>query len=260
MDDAHSINPRDRGFLLGDGVFDTALIENGRIPFRERHLARLLRAAEHISLSLSGEQIKVGWDAALAGRNERHILRTSLSRGVASRGLWPEALPEPTLSLTLTPFDPSLRGRPVKLGLSSLRRNETSLTSRLKTLSSLDVVLAARDAREKGHDDALFCNTKGFLTCSTLANLFLIRGLELLTPPLCDGVLDGIIRAVLLERAPSCGLVPREISLLPEDMYSADSIFLTNSLRLVCPVTHWEDEMLAQDERLLHRLTACLRE
>ncbi|MGG3815393.1 aminotransferase class IV, partial [Methylorubrum rhodesianum] len=101
-----------------------------------------------------------------------------------------------------------------------------------------DAVLAARDAQAQGFDEALFLNTKGRVACAGTGNLFAVSEGTLVTPPLEDGVLPGIVRAEILSKiAPDLGLAVEERPLLPADLESAEAMFVTNSLRLLAPVS-----------------------
>ncbi|MGH6820744.1 MAG: aminotransferase class IV, partial [Methylocella sp.] len=124
-----------------------------------------------------------------------------------------------------------------RLATSSVRRNERAPSSRLKTLSYIDAIAAARETSAKGADDALMLNTAGNAASSTISNLFLVTRDELVTPSLDQAVLPGIMRQVLLDSAPSFGLRAVERPVDPAELMSADAVFLTNSLRLIRPVT-----------------------
>lgn len=227
----------DRGFLLGDGVFDTLVAFNGVPVEGERHLARLVGQAAKIAIAVDGAQVRHQWREALAMTpNEASIVRTTLSRGSSDRGLWPETRATPTIAVRIAPWSPSLVRGAVSLVTGTIRRNEHAPTSQLKSLSYLDNVLAAREASEQGADDALLLNTAGAVACTTIANVFAVRGSQLLTPPPGDGVLAGIMRGLVLELAPAAGLDPVERSILPADLASADFAFVTNSVRLLRPV------------------------
>jgi branched-chain amino acid aminotransferase len=142
----------------------------------------------------------------------------------------------PTVVVSARPWDPGLFAAPVRLVTSSIRRNHTSPASRLKPLGYLDSILAAREAVERGADDALFLNGRDQVACTTIANLFAIEGDRLITPPTTDGVLAGIMRGLVLAAATGVGLRPVEASLAPADLLIADAVFLTNSVRFLSPV------------------------
>jgi branched-chain amino acid aminotransferase len=242
MNTSHNtISIHDRGLTLGDGVFDTALVKDGQIIWEDLHIARLIRHAAAIGIMIKYDDIQADMHRALVNfSNAYGALRTTVTRGVTGRGLWPQSEMIPTLFSTVQPFDPALIGAGVTLTTTTIRRNETSPTSCLKTLNYLDAVLAAREAHTKGFDDALFLNTQGRAACTTIANIFVLKGQTLLTPPLDDGAIDGIMRHTLLKNPPQ-GFEARAQSLTLNDMEKADGLFLTNSLRLIRPVTRWNE-------------------
>jgi branched-chain amino acid aminotransferase len=230
------IDPSDRGLALGDGVFDT-LVAFGRIPFAgDRHLARLTGQAETIGIPCDPAMVRRGWEAVLARSEAEHvILRTTVTRGVAGRGLWPAASSDPTVIVSATPWARNLLSQPARLVTSSIRRNAASPTSHLKALGYLDNVLAAREAAAAGATDALLLNTDGNVACTAIANVFAVAGDMLLTPPVEDGVLAGIMRGLVLETAAQAGLAATERSLLYDEIRDAEAVFLANSVRFLCP-------------------------
>ena len=235
----------DRGLTLGDGLFDTALALGGRVAFEDAHIARLVASAEILGIPAEPERIRAAM-RALAGQGgplgERLAIRTTLTRGSGPRGLKPPEDPHPTLFATAAPSARSAAFAPLRLWPTAIARNDTSPASRLKTLGYGDAVLAAREAAAAGFDEALFCNTKACVTCAGTGNLFALFGATLVTPPLEDGVLAGIIRAEVLGLAAGCGLQAEERSLTLSEFLGADAVFLTNSLRLLAPVTALGDK------------------
>ncbi|KQT46375.1 class IV aminotransferase [Aureimonas sp. Leaf454] len=231
-----SVDAADRGLLLGDGVFDTSLVVGGRVFLREAHLDRLEAALGLLDIPAPRAAIESAMDA-LAAREGNGSIRITVTRGPGPRGLKAPAEPHPTILGSSAPLAPASMFAPIRLGLSAVRRNETSPLSRLKSLSYLDAVLAAREVAKSGASEALFLNTRGTLACSSLANVFVVEGFDLATPPLKDGVLPGILRAWILAHAEDYGLRPIERSIPRKALDEADAIFLTNSLRLVSPAT-----------------------
>lgn len=248
----------DRGLTLGDGVFDTALALDGRVAFEDAHVARLAASAATLGFPAPVEAIRAAM-RALAAAGPRLAIRTTLTRGPGPRGLAPPADPRPALFATAAASDPKGAFAPLRLWPTAILRNETSPTSRLKTPGYLDAVLASGAARAAGFDEAVFSNTRGRLACAGTGNLFGIFGDRLATPPLADGVLPGIVRAAIVALAPACGLVCEEWS-APRAAYErADALFVTNSLRLLAPVSAIGDAAFAVDHPVLARLTAALR-
>jgi branched-chain amino acid aminotransferase len=221
----------DRGLLLGDGAFDTALVLGGRIFRGAAHLERLVGTARQLGIEVDAKPIARAAES-LAARAGQGVLRTNVTRGPGPRGLRPRSPQRPTVFASLAPLPSGVAFAPVTLDVATIRRNETSPTSRLKTLCYLDAVLATGVAAAHGFDEALFLNCAGRVACAATGNIFALRGREIATPPVADGVLPGIIRAFILAE---CGGVERSLDL--SDLVAADAVFVTSSLKLAAPVT-----------------------
>jgi branched-chain amino acid aminotransferase len=241
------VGAMDRGFQLGDGVFDTLAALKGVPLALDRHVARLVRAAEAIGIAANRAAIEAaiaGVLADLAGRDA--IIRTTVTRGQGARGLWPVEPPQPTLLLTAQPWSAALAGQPARLVVASTPRNERSVLSRIKSLAYLDNILAAREAAACGADDALILNTQGRVACTTIANVFALKHGRLLTPPTSEGCLDGIMRGLVIEKSANLGLAVEETAMHVDDLLDADAVFATNSVRFLRPITEIDGKALAQ--------------
>ena len=236
------VDPRDRGYTLGDGLFETMLCRGGRVPLLSRHLRRLRAGAGVVGISLPPE-------AELAGAVARTVeanglgdgaVRLTVSRGVPEgRGLLPGGEERATVVVHAQPFGgypEALYRRGMRLATSGLRRNERSPLSRIKSSSYLDNVLARREAAARGADEALLLNTAGRVAGASAANVFIIRGGRLITPDAGSGALPGVARGVVLELAPRLGLEAEERPVGPEELEAAEGCFLTNALMGVMPV------------------------
>lgn len=244
-----SISIDDRGFTHGDGVFDTALAIDGEVLARDRHLDRLTAAARAIGIAVDRPRIETVVDGALT--LERCILRTVVTRGSAPRGLWPTQPGEPTILVNIVPWSRSMICQPARLVTASGRRNEFSPTANLKTLGYLDQILAAREAALAGADDALMLNTQGRVCCTTIANVVAVFGDRLVTPPITEGCLPGVMRALVMEAAPKLGLGVEERPMAPDELLGARAVFLTNSVRFLRPATDLDGTGLATDMALM---------
>jgi branched-chain amino acid aminotransferase len=241
-----SIDPSDRGLLLGDGLFETVAVFNGKAIWLDDHLQRLRAGAATLGLTADRTHIETAVSDLLSEARGYHgIMRITLTRGPGLRGLAAEGS-RPGLLLTLNPWAKETLFVPAKLMTSSIRRNETSPASRLKTLSYIDNILAAREASAKGCDDALLLNTRGNVASTTIANLFVFRGDRITTPPVSAGILPGIARKKLLAFAKG-----EEREIAPADLTEADAIFLTNSLRLIRPVHSLDGTPLRRNDAAL---------
>ena len=225
----------DRGLLLGDGLFDTALVIEGNPVYRNEHLLRLEEACRAIRLVIDPTLLSAALDTAAAGLAFGSV-RLTVTRGPGSRGLSPQNLVRPTIIASNANLTAGVAFKPQSLWQSSIRRNETSPCSRMKTLGYLDAVLANAEAKENGCDDAYFLNTRGCVVCAATCNLFMLTDRALVTPPLQEGALPGVTRAIVMRLARELGLEGHERPIDPGDLAQADAVFVTNSLKLIAPV------------------------
>jgi branched-chain amino acid aminotransferase len=257
------IDPSDRGLLLGDGLFETMRAVGGRVPLLARHLARLRAAAALLDLPVPAGDAAI--EKACAGVLEANglreaALRLTLTCGPGPRGLLPPAEPTPTLLLAAFPLPAPLPAARACIAHLT-RRNEHSPLSRLKTLGYLDNLLALKEARTRGADEAVLVNTAGRLACASTANLFVIEGACLLTPPLAEGALPGVTRALVIECAAGVGLACRKRPLLQAELARADGAFLTGSLAGLRPLLAVDGQAIGagMPHKLIEPLAAAWR-
>jgi branched-chain amino acid aminotransferase len=247
----------DRGFVLGDGVFETLRARAGRPTELPEHVARLQRSAAGLAIPLPADIEGLLTQAiatllsaeALDGPNGDASVRITVSRGpYFGRGLLPpDEHPVPTIvvqawAITVPPaghLDVGLHLVP-----SSIRRDPENPLSSLKTTSRADYVYARVEAREAGADDALFLTTDGFLSEATSANVFLVRGDELATPSLACAILPGTTRDWILRWAEAAGLRTNEAWLTTRDLAEADEAFISSSVAGILPVTRFAGESI----------------
>jgi branched-chain amino acid aminotransferase len=249
------LDPHDRGFLLGDGVFETVAVINHKPLWLDEHVQRMAHSAIELGIVFNAEGTFAGLTEVLEmSAAQCEVLRITLSRGKAARGLAGDGA-SPSLFITLDEFAAKNLFQPCRLKVSQVRRNEFAPSSRLKTLSYIDGIAAAREAAADA-DDALMLNTSGHVASATVANIFVLQGDELITPSLDQGILPGITRRVLLDHAKKLGLKPVERAVPLEDLIRADAVFLCNSLRFIKPVTTLNGEPLGKGslDRLIEGL------
>ncbi|GAA4254343.1 aminotransferase class IV [Azospirillum formosense] len=227
------IDPADRGFTLGDGLFETLRVAGGAARHLDRHLARLADGAALLGLPFphGAAALAAAAEALIAAQGQGDgfadgVLRITLTRGTGARGVLPPPDAVPTLLMALAPAPPP--AGPVEAVIArTTRRNEHSPLSRVKSLNYLDSILARQEAATRGAGEALLLNSAGRLAESSVANLFIVRDGRLLTPPVAEGALPGIRRALILERG-DAGEAPLSVA----DLLGAEEAFLTNSLGL----------------------------
>jgi branched-chain amino acid aminotransferase len=238
----------DRGLLLGDGLFETILTVNRTPLWGNMHFARLESAAKELGIGFDRDVLDDALSVLLDDAPRSHqVLRVTLTRGSAVRGLGANG-GAPSLLLTLDPFEPSLMFKPVALSSSVIRRNPHAVSCRLKTLSYIDNIAAAREAASHGAEDALLLNVDGHVACTTIANIFLLMKGKLVTPARDQGILTGVMRQALIHSAARLGLSIEERPVKLTELKKADAVFLTNSLRFIRPVTALDRKPLAQGD------------
>ena len=238
------IGHNDRGFTLGHGLFETILVKNGAIPALGYHWQRLKTSAEMIGISLpfTLPQLEEMIKELI---QENHLQdkvagsRVTLTHGEAERGILPQQALKPNFLITAFECMPSM-DKPFTTLIVTTRKNEHSLTSKIKSISYLDNILAKKEAMEAGYDEAILLNSAGNVADGSISNIFMIKGNQIITPLISDGALPGVIRTLLLEEFKTeFSFVEKTIT--PEELMLADEIFLTNALmgvKKVCQLNH----------------------
>lgn len=219
---------------LGDGVYDTLLAVNGKALHAPRHRQRLLDGCAVLGIAAD-----LGtWEddvRALLARNgqtqERFAVNTIISRGPAPRGL--EIPGNPDIQIALRASAVADAYPPVRAVIANnVRRNEGSPLARIKSLQCGESILALTEAADKGANEGILLNNAGAVACASASNVFAVIEGRLVTPPLRDGAMAGVMRALLMEHVSA-----QERTLWPQDLLRAEALYLTNSVRGVTPVT-----------------------
>ena len=244
--EAEAVVPlNDRGFLLGDGLFETLRVANGKTFRFAQHLERLARGAEFLKIQLPFTPRELQKFAGqLIAQNElsEAALRVTLTRGAGARGYSPKNSGAPTLALTLHPLPPQNPDEPEQWSLmtSSFRIPAGDALASFKTTSKVLNVLARAEAEEKGADEALLLNTNGEVAETAGGNLFWVYQDQVCTVPTGRGVLPGITRAVVLEICQTLGLATNKRIVKPEQLRNAEGIFVTQSALGIVPVAAFD--------------------
>lgn len=240
-----TVSALDRGFLFGDGVFET-LRTYGRTPFRlTAHLARLRRSAEALRIRLEtpdedvGRLIDGGIERVQASEVSIRLLLTRGASALAYR--LPEAQ-RPELYAFFSPLPhrpPEIVERGVRA--ITLLEEKAARFANVKLMNGVPSILALEAARERGAYECLRVSAHGHLLEGFMSNVFAVRGDRLVTPAVSEGLLDGVTRAVVLEQARERGLRTEETSLPLAEALCADELFLTHTSAGVVPVVAVDD-------------------
>lgn len=234
----------DNGFVFGDSAYETLRTYSGR-PFElGRHLLRLRRtiALLGFELGIGDDEIEARIDACLSfAANDESYLRVIVSRGVGDMTYRFERITAPTMVVFAKPLEPvnaSLYEDGAAAAIVSVRRNPVeALNPAMKASNLINNALAAREAYARGAFEAILLNTRGEVAEGAGSNIFIVKEGVLVTPPLSAGILPGITREIVLEIATAIGQRFEERTLAPNDLQTADELFLTSSLREIGPLT-----------------------
>lgn len=234
----------DRGFLYGDGVFETMRSYSGTVFRLDEHIERLLSAL--VSLRIRKPYGKKYFKDIICktlrinGLKDAYI-RISVTRGQGRFGINYTDIFIPNTVILARNFDgyPSwMHKKGISVGISEITQNENSPVSGIKSLNFLNYIMARIEARERGFDDAVLKNTKGDIAEGATSNIFLVKGNNLATPSINSGVLPGITRSAVIKIALKLKFVVKQKRVSPRELMSADEVFFTNSLAEVLPVTY----------------------
>ena len=242
----------DRGFLYGDSAFEV-MRTYGKLPFREReHLARLRSSCERLLIPF--------WlpDATLTAAIRRTIeasqlaecnVRVMVTRGVGPMGIDLSEARTPSLLIFALPLSPppaSAYEQGVAVGLvRAARATDGTRASGAKSSNYLGSVLALHEVKQRGAHEALIVGPLGEVIEGATSNVFILCKSELLTPPIEAGILAGITRKTVMELADKLAIRLRETQLHPNDLYHADEVFITSSVREIVPVVRVDDVPIA---------------
>ncbi|MEW6409479.1 MAG: branched-chain-amino-acid transaminase [Nitrospirota bacterium] len=232
----------DHGFLYGDGIYETLRAYNGRVFMLDEHIERLFRSASLIKLHLplSKEEISTAVYITLSANGLKDAyIRITVSRGMGEIGLDPDLCPIPTIVIIareLKGYPEELYEKGIKITIVNVMRNHRdALNPQIKSLNFLNNILAKIEAKDKGAYEGVMLNIDGHLTEGTITNIFFIKDRRLLTPSIDAGILDGITRGIVLKIAREKGMETVEGLFHPEDLYTADEVFITNSTIEILP-------------------------
>lgn len=226
------LSPGQAGIICGWGLFTTIRIVKGEAFGYERHWRRLEKDAAIIRLPLpnTGAKVRV--------QLQEVIRANKVSDGCAriyliynQIGAWrsEEKMPQVDLVIYTAPL-PEYR-EPVRLAIREHGRHAASALAGVKTISWLPNVWAVAEAQKEGFDEVVLLNERGEVAECTAANIFLVKGDRVFTPPLSSGCLEGVTRGILMEIAPEAGISVVEQTLKQEDFATADEVFISSTNR-----------------------------
>lgn len=246
------ISVLDRGFLYGDSAFEVLRTYQGQ-PFAEaEHLARLAVSCERLLIDFPVPIPALSKDlhAALAAAgNAESYIRVIITRGSGPVLLDLRTAQNPTrviivLPLPTQPAEMYTQGVEVSLVASS-RATDSSRATGAKASNYQPNMLALHEAKQRGAYESIFVGPHGDVSEGASSNLFVVRSGKLITPPIRSGILEGITRRCIIDVAKTLSIPLAEHALFPKDVYAADEVFITSTLREVVPVVRVDGAPIA---------------
>ena len=242
------VSIQDRGFLYGDGLFETARVYAGQPFLWREHMDRFARGADALGIvpPLSEGEMRRALDLLIArNRMPEALARITLSRGAGPRGYSPRGAESPTLALALF-LPPADLPKAFKLVTSGHRLYSGDPLAGFKHNNKLIHILARAEADAAGADEAILLNDQGAVAEGTATNLFWVRDQTIGAAPLSSGTLAGVTRAYVISLARANGFSVREESLPPEELKRAEGLFVTASGLEIMEVSHWDGRRVAR--------------
>jgi len=246
------ISALDRGLQYGDGLFETFAVVGGRPALWSRHIDRLIRGCARLGIPPPSRNWL--WEQAESEIDEAPsdpaVLKIIITRGSGGRGYRPTANPSPSALLHLSPwpdYPPEWSEQGVRTRICSTPVATSPATAGLKSLNRLEQVLARAEWDAPEIAEGIMLDYEGRVIEGATTNLFLWQGETLVTPDLAQSGVAGIMRGLVLECAVRLGIPVRIERIYVDDLWEADSLFLTNSLIGIWPVREVEGRSFNPD-------------
>ncbi len=238
----------DRGWLYGDGLFETLHAYGATVFKLDLHLQRMRHGMEHLFFATipASEQLCEWVDSAVSTANFAEAnVRLTVTRGSGPRGPSISGAHTPNVVITVTQHQrpPAARFTSgVRAVMASFRRQESSVTAGQKTMNYLEQILARREADLAGADEAILLNNAGLLCEGSASNLSLVReGILCVPDPERSGALPGIAQITALEAARNLRIPICQACLSPWDLTQSEEAFLSGSMRELTPLVRVGD-------------------
>ncbi|HEY1173539.1 MAG TPA: branched-chain-amino-acid transaminase [Verrucomicrobiae bacterium] len=243
----------DHGLLYGDGIFEGIRAYHGRVFKLKEHIDRLYYSAKAILLDIPishAEMMKAVVDTCRANKLRDGYIRLVVTRGPGGLGLNPKRCKKPVIiiiadKIQLYPPEFYQKGLDI-ITVPTTRNLHSAVNPAIKSLNYLNNILAKIEANNGGVEEAIMLNAEGYVAECTGDNIFLVKGNNLLTPPLSAGALYGITRGVVMELAKEMGLTVSEPNLTRYDVFNADEVFLTGTGAELIPVVKVDGRVIGE--------------
>jgi len=230
--DQKIFDSQNRGFLYGDALFETIRMSEGKIPFLENHVNRLLQGLHFFKYKIPKKYTPSFFKKEIkkiAAGNARIRITVFRSNG----GLYTPKNNRPQFLISTSPLASphfSLNKKGLKIGIFDDVKLPCLPISNFKTCNSSPYILAGLNKQERNLDDVIMLNEKGRISEASSSNIFLIKKNKIITPSLSEGCVAGTMRKTILEIASEKNYLIQEIPLKLANLKNAEEIWLTNAI------------------------------
>lgn len=265
-EDKAKISIFDRGFLYGDGIFETVRSYGGVVFRLADHLKRLYSSIKSLKIRqrLSNKEMeKAVYELLRINALKDASVRITVSRGISKhKGFNISQNEVANVVIVANEFIPrpdKFYEKGIKADISRFRKNSQGLLAKFKALNYLESIIARGEAIPKGSFETIFLNEFGYVCEGTVSNIFMVKANRLKTPSLDCGVLPGITRKIVLELSSFAGMGTEEGKFKEGELKDSDEVFVTNSLIEIIPVVRIDDSQIGNGRagpvtHKLHRL------
>ncbi|MGD8526019.1 MAG: aminodeoxychorismate lyase [Thioalkalispiraceae bacterium] len=233
------ISVMDRGFQYGHGLFETMRVEKGVIPLLAQHLQRAKKDCERLAipspdLSQLEEDIK-----KLIIDTEKAVLKMIITRGIGGRGYALTQITDPQVVFILSPFPDypdNYWVQGIEARICNLRLSQQPLLAGIKHLNRLEQVLARNEWNDSHITEGIMFDQNDDLIEATMSNIFIVKAGKVMTPELDRCGVEGVMRNTVLKLLKDKNINMEITRINQEQLFSANEIFLTNSLIGIWPV------------------------
>jgi len=261
-----SVLTKNRAFLYGDAVFETVKISNKKILFLEDHYFRLMSAMRvvrmEIPMNFTMEFLE---EQILSLVENNQIMDSARARITVYRNEGGYYLPQNnTVSYLIHAVGIenkaySIENKRYEVDLYKDFYITKQLLSSVKTTNKIINITGSIYANENGLDNCLLLNDSKNVVEALQGNIFMLQGNKLITPPISEGCLNGVMRRQILglaKKIENIEVVEGVIS--PFDLQKADELFITNVIKGIQPITNYRKKEFSTNMAV--RLTAKLNE
>ncbi len=229
--ESHDCMVLDQGVNFGKGVFETIAVVGSTPVFLKEHCERLKKGLTALGIDNAVRQEQI-----TAYMNEFAIADCAMKVLVTPKNI--------VVNTRENIYSGGQFKEGFKVSISALKRNPHSHVVFHKTINYTDNIIENELAHKAGFNEAIFTNVYGFLAEGSVSNLFFVSKGRIFTPSIGCGILSGIVRDWVLRN-----YVVEEGEFTLEELFSADAVFLTNSLMGIMPVRQIQDKLYSPYNR-----------